>query len=71
VGAIVRGYKSAVTKQINALPLDVLQQHSCLSTTIWQRNYYEHIIRDEASFQRISDYILRNPMKWYEDKFFK
>jgi putative transposase len=37
---------------------------------IWQRNYYEHIIRDEKSFQRISDYIINNPKNWHEDKFF-
>lgn len=37
---------------------------------LWQRNYYEHIIRDEPSYQRISEYILNNPAKWLEDKFY-
>lgn len=36
---------------------------------IWQRNYYEHIIRDEQSCQRIAEYIINNPVKWQEDKF--
>ncbi|MDP4239775.1 MAG: transposase [Bacteroidota bacterium] len=36
---------------------------------IWQRNYYEHIIRDEQSYLTISDYIIKNPEKWKEDKF--
>ncbi len=38
---------------------------------LWQRNYYEHIIRDDKSYQHISKYILNNPAKWKEDKFFK
>ena len=36
---------------------------------IWQRNYYEHIIRNEQSYQRISEYIINNPSKWVEDRF--
>ncbi|MFZ4456695.1 MAG: transposase [Bacteroidales bacterium] len=42
-----------------------------LNLKIWQRNYYEHIIRDEQSHQRISEYIINNPAKWAEDKFYK
>lgn len=38
---------------------------------LWQRNYWEHIIRDEQSYQRISDYIINNPAKWADDKFYK
>jgi len=60
VGAIVRGYKSAVTKQINIL-------RNCPKCPVWQRNYYEHIIRDEMSFLRISDYIRNNPANWKDD----
>ncbi|MFN8437437.1 MAG: transposase [Cytophagales bacterium] len=37
---------------------------------IWQRNYYEHIIRNEQSYQTISNYIINNPAKWQEDKFY-
>ncbi len=37
---------------------------------LWQRNYYEHIIRNEQSYQRISEYIINNPIKWTEDKFY-
>jgi putative transposase len=37
---------------------------------LWQRNYYEHIIRNEQSYQTICNYILNNPAKWREDKFF-
>lgn len=38
---------------------------------LWQRNYYEHIIRDDRSYQTISEYILSNPAKWADDKFYK
>ncbi|WP_111611071.1 transposase [Algoriphagus yeomjeoni] len=37
---------------------------------LWQRNYWEHIIRNEQSYQRISKYIINNPSKWSDDKFF-
>lgn len=58
VGAIVRGYKSAVTKQLNELNINSL---------VWQRNYYEHIIRDEHSYLKISEYIKNNPANWDKD----
>jgi putative transposase len=61
IGAIVRGYKSSVTKQLNLLNI---------GCTVWQRNYYEHIIRDEQSYLTISNYIINNPAKWADDKFY-
>jgi len=60
IGAIVRGYKSSVTKNIVLLGF---------VGKIWQRNYYEHIIRDGKSFQTISEYIKNNPVNWKNDKF--
>ena len=59
LGAIVGSFKSAVTKLIG-------REHS--ATGIWQRNYYEHIIRDEKDLQNKSDYIEANPMLWDEDE---
>lgn len=38
---------------------------------LWQRNYYEHIIRNEQSYQTISNYIINNPAKWEDDKFYR
>ena len=61
IGAIVRGYKSSVTKQLGLLGFD---------GKLWQRNYYEHIIRNEKSYQTISEYIVNNPAKWADDKFY-
>ncbi|MBP6386701.1 MAG: hypothetical protein KA313_10100 [Pseudarcicella sp.] len=39
-----------------------------LDYKIWQRNYYEHIIKDEKAYKNISSYILTNPERWIEDK---
>ena len=61
IGAIVRGYKSSVTKQLNLLNI---------GRAVWQRNYHEHIIRNESSYQTISNYIINNPVKWNDDKFY-
>jgi REP element-mobilizing transposase RayT len=38
---------------------------------LWQRNYYEHIIRNEQSHQNIFNYIIHNPEKWEDDNFFR
>lgn len=38
---------------------------------LWQRNYYEHIIRNEQSCRTISEYIIANPSKWANDKFYR
>jgi len=37
---------------------------------LWQRNYYEHIIRNEKSYYQIAEYILNNPVNWREDEYF-
>ena len=59
LGAIVRSFKSAVSYRI----------HKELNATgIWQRNYYEHIIRDEKDLQNKTDYIEANPSLWDEDE---
>src|SRR5690625_3384220 len=42
-----------------------------LNFKIWQRNYYEHIIRNEQAYYRIANYIINNPKNWKEDKFHK
>jgi len=63
IGAVVRGYKSAVTKQVNLL-------RDAPGVPVWQRNYYEHIIRDEKSHLEIALYILDNPINWQKDSLF-
>ncbi|MCD6184860.1 MAG: transposase [Deltaproteobacteria bacterium] len=63
IPTIIRGYKSSVTKQINIL-------RNKPGVPVWQRNYYEHIIRDEKSYYKISEYIKTNPLKWPDDKYY-
>ena len=38
---------------------------------IWQRNYWEHIIRNEKSYINISKYISENPLNWFHDELFE
>lgn len=61
LGAIVRGYKSAVTYRVNTM-------REIRGMPLWQRNYYEHIIRNEAELGRIQAYIQNNPIQWDADK---
>lgn len=60
IGAIIRGFKGSTTKRINQLREII--------GTVWQRNYYEHIIRNNTSLEDIRLYIKNNPMKWFEDQ---
>lgn len=61
LGAILGQFKSNVTRRINAL-------RGGSGTPIWQRNYYEHVIRDDAALERIRDYIVANPARWPDDR---
>ncbi len=58
LSSIIRSYKAAVTKEINLM---CGQQGTSL---VWQRNYYEHIIKDEKALQNIRKYIQDNPLNW-------
>jgi len=58
--AFMAGFKAAVTKRINEL-------RRTPAAPVWQRNYYEHIIRDEESLNRIREYIINNPLQWDTD----
>jgi REP element-mobilizing transposase RayT len=66
IGDIVGAYKSIVANEC----LKIFKSNNETMGKIWQRNYWEHIIRDEKSFQEIAIYIENNPAKWQEDKFF-
>jgi putative transposase len=57
---IVRAFKSFSARRINAL-------RKTPGVPVWQRNYYEHIIRNEEDFNRIQFYIVSNPANWMED----
>jgi len=61
IGSIVASFKSTVTKRINLL-------RKIPGQSLWQRNYYEHIIRDENELNKIRRYIINNPAKWSYDR---
>jgi REP element-mobilizing transposase RayT len=61
IPTIIRSFKSAVTKQINEL------RHTP-GGVVWQRNYYEHVVRSERDLNRIRAYIQNNPARWAEDR---
>ena len=63
-GAIIRSYKASVSFRVNAM-------RGFTHPPIWQRNYYEHIIRDENEYSEIWKYIQENPGRWVDDSFFQ
>ncbi len=61
LSSLIAGFKIAVTTKING------DRHTPRKP-VWQRNYYEHIIRDEISLEKIRQYILNNPVSWEQDQ---
>ena len=59
--AIVGAFKSASTRSVN-------QYRQSPGSPLWQRNYYEHIIRDDSSLHGIRECIASNPVNWQHDK---
>jgi REP element-mobilizing transposase RayT len=66
VGNIIGAYKSLVMNEC----LKIYKSRNDFMGKVWQRNFYEHIIRNEQSYQNVSDYIIHNPENWAEDKFY-
>jgi len=60
LSSFIAGFKSAVTVHINQL-------RQTPGNPVWQRNYWEHIIRDENDYANICSYILYNPAQWELD----
>ncbi|MBC6109577.1 transposase [Pedobacter fastidiosus] len=65
IADIVGAYKSIVSNEC----LKIYKSQNKSMGKLWQRNYYEHIMRDENAYYNISNYIINNPKKWDEDKF--
>ncbi|MDR2475890.1 MAG: hypothetical protein LBD45_08550 [Bacteroidales bacterium] len=61
MSSIIGGFKSAVTRNIRTAGYDFA----------WQRNLWEHVVRDAAEYARINDYITNNPLRWKDDMFYK
>jgi len=61
LSTIVGLYKSGVSKKIHKMQSDI---------EVWQKHYYDHIIRNENDYNEIWKYIDNNPIKWYEDSLY-
>lgn len=61
VSRIIQQYKTVCTKHIRLACPEIGFK--------WQSRFYDHIIRNDKSFQNITNYILNNPKNWNEDKF--
>jgi REP element-mobilizing transposase RayT len=62
LGAILGNFKSVTARRIN-------QIRSTSGASVWQRNYYEHIVRNEDDLRRIRAYICDNPRRWTEKQY--
>jgi len=58
--AIIRSFRAAVSKQARQLRKNI-------SFEVWQRGYYEHIIRNQRDYENICEYIRLNPARWHLD----
>jgi len=63
VGRLIGAFKTVSSKQIN-------QIRNSPGIPLWQRNYYEHVIRCENELNKIREYIVNNPMSWENDENF-
>jgi len=61
LSAIVQNFKSISTRKMNAA-------RGAPGTPIWQRGYYEHVVRTEGELMAIREYILGNPVRWDDDE---
>jgi putative transposase len=62
LNALVQNFKSVSTRRINSL-------RSTPAAIVWQRNFFEHIIRSEAEWEKIDAYIRANPAQWDGNRF--
>jgi len=63
LSAIIGSFKAAITRRINKLMPEKIQ--------VWQRDFYEHIIRNENDLYNIRKYIELNPLKWEIDVYYQ
>lgn len=68
IAKIIQAYKSSVTKEIREISRN--GTHEMRSLQIWQKSYHDHIIRNEAEYKKIWEYIDTNLLKWELDKYY-
>ncbi len=61
ISEIVRAFKAFSTREVNTF-------RGAPGSPLWQRNYYEHVIRNDADLNKIREYIHYNPTKWSQDQ---
>ena len=61
---VVRGFKSVVTREYNKTVSEEKRNK------LWQKSFYDEIIRNQKAYDEISKYIFENPIKWKEDELF-
>jgi REP element-mobilizing transposase RayT len=61
LGQLVGAFKTVSTKRINEI-------RGTLGVPVWQRNYYERVIRDDEELNRVRQYVVDNPAHWEEDR---
>nr|VFJ56152.1 MAG: REP element-mobilizing transposase RayT [Candidatus Kentron sp. DK] len=64
IPTIIRSFKSAATKRIN-------ESGGAPGGKLWQRNYWEHIVRDEMELHHVREYIQHNPIRWESDRLYR
>jgi putative transposase len=62
LGAIVGNFKAVTARRINRM-------RRAPGAPVWQRNYYEHVVRDERALKAIRQYIADNPARWAWDTY--
>jgi len=62
LAAIMQNFQSVTTRKINRI-------RKTPGVRLWQRNYWEHIIRNETELNRIREYIINNPARWEDDRY--
>jgi len=68
LGVMIGAYKSLVADK--CLELFIKHRPGQFMGKLWQRNYWEHIIRHETAYHHIARYIVNNPKNWREDRFY-
>ena len=63
VGNVIGWFKYNTTKSVN-------EEYKSVGNRLWQRSYYDHIIRDEKDYMEKLNYILSNPLKWADDEYY-
>lgn len=59
---MIRAFKTYSTKDI---------KQAGYGKSVWQRGFYDHIIRNQDDLHRIQQYIYENPMKWHDDDYYE